>query len=90
MGRLLIRVREFLKPRKDQFLLNRWMRGLLVTLPISVMVNAVLRKGWFQNIGAALVSFCYALGDHAYFNVYGGTEKDYPNPPEKATPPTFR
>jgi hypothetical protein len=52
-------------------------------LPAWPISHLFLSGPWFEGIGSVLgYSFPYALGDYAYFHVYGGNEKDYPNPPE--------
>jgi hypothetical protein len=83
MRNFLASIRDWYRPRKQHSLLDRWWRTAVITLPAWPIMHMFFPGPWYQGIGSVLgYSFLYALGDYAYFNVYGGTEKEYPNTPE--------
>lgn len=89
MRRALTAIREWQRPRKQQSILEHWWRTYLLTVPVCVLVNLLLRDSWQAGLVSPVwISLCYALGDYAYFHVYGGNDANYPNLPYTAlTPP---
>ena len=67
---------EWLRPRAHHSLLRRWLRYLAI-LVIPWAVVALLRRE-LDLASLASFAFLYALGDHSYFRIHKGSEKDYP------------
>lgn len=90
ISRILRSYREWARPRKSHSLLTRCFHRLAIFLPFCV-VYVLVPRPWGGDLGSAIrmwiwMSVLYALGDHAYFQVYGGTEIEYPELP--GTDPT--
>ena len=90
---------NWLKPRKSHSFPRRFLRYFLFFLPIVPLVNLIFGTRWYDGFGgAAFLSFCWAVGDYAFFNVYGGTDEHYAdgtfdpspqNPVPKSAVPKF-
>jgi len=91
MKRVLAPIREWYRPRKRQSFGNRLLRTLLLMLSAWLLGwplgHFLFRAPWHDGLGTVVwLSLCFALADFGYFNVYGGTEEDYPYPPLDTRP----
>jgi hypothetical protein len=85
MRNLPASIRDWYRPRKRHSIMDRWWRTVVILLPVCPLMHLFFAGPWYEGIGSVVGgSFVYALADYAYFHVYGGTDKDYPNPPDSS------
>jgi hypothetical protein len=80
MRRLLKSFGEWYRPRTQHSFLGRWGRDFIICLPMWPSANLFSSGPWWGGLvfDVGIMSFMLALGQYAYFQVYGGTDEDYP------------
>jgi len=83
MRRLIMSFFDWCRPRKQHSFLGRWGRNFVICLLMWLPGSLFSSWPWWRGLAfdAGLTSFMFAVGQFAYFHVYGGTDEDYPFPP---------